>query len=178
MSACAWGSTFSRWIFIETTTSRGRGPASGRAPHNASSGSIALSENGDAPSSSKCRQLCTSSMRVSSLRDFPSFSQGYRPEAFSFWYQTASREYMASSHRRRYEEGVRQWLASTPPRRAVWLEAEATSERQAAFAIVAHVPNGAGGIQSMELGYTNIHPETVRVRTKGATDFAKYFSSP
>jgi hypothetical protein len=93
-------------------------------------------------------------------------------------YQTACREYMASSDRRRYEEGVREWLARTPPRRAVWLEAEATPERQAAFVIVAHVPDGAGGIQTMELGYTNIHPETVHVQTKGATEFAKYFSSP
>jgi len=93
-------------------------------------------------------------------------------------YQTALREYMASSQRLRYEEGVRQWLASTPPRRAVWLEAEATPERQAAFAIVAHVPNGAGGIQSMKIRYTNIHPETVHVRTKGANEFAQYFSSP
>jgi hypothetical protein len=93
-------------------------------------------------------------------------------------YQTACREYMASSDRRRYEEGVREWLARTPPRRAVWLEAEATPERQAAFVIVAHVPDGAGGIQSMELGYTNIHPETVHVQTKGAAEFAKYFSSP
>ena len=92
-------------------------------------------------------------------------------------YQTAFREYMASSQRLRYEEGVRQWLASTPPRRAVWIEAEATPERQAALTIVAHVPNGAGGIQSMELGYTNIHPETVHGRTKGAKALAKYFSS-
>jgi hypothetical protein len=92
-------------------------------------------------------------------------------------YQTALREYMASFQRRRYEEGVRQWLASTPPRRAVWLEAEATPERQAAFGIVAHVHNSAGAIQSMELGYTNVHPESVRVRTKGAREFAKYFSS-
>lgn len=93
-------------------------------------------------------------------------------------YQTAVREYTALSHRRRYEEGVRQWLARTPPRRAVWIEAEATPERQAAFAIVAHVPDGAGGIQSMELGYTNIHPDSVHVHAKRATEFAKYFSSP
>ena len=44
--------------------------------------------------------------------------------------------------------------------------------------LVAHVPNGAGGIQSMKIGYTNIHPETVHVRTKGANEFAQYFSSP
>jgi hypothetical protein len=92
-------------------------------------------------------------------------------------YQTACREYMAEAKRRQYEEGVLRWLAQVAPGRAVWLEAEATPERQAAFAIVAHVPDGSGGVRSMELGYTNIHPETVHVHTKGAAEFARYFAS-
>jgi hypothetical protein len=92
-------------------------------------------------------------------------------------YQSACREYMAPSKRRQYEEGVRHWLARTPPRRSVWLEAEASPERQAVLAIVAHVPDGTGGILSMELGSTAIHPEIVHGQTRGITEFAKYFSS-
>jgi hypothetical protein len=93
-------------------------------------------------------------------------------------YQTACRESMAPSKRQQYEDGVRHWLARTPPRRAVWLEAEASPERQAMLAMVAHVPDGRGGILSMELGSTNIHPETVHVQARGTTEFAKYFLSP
>jgi hypothetical protein len=93
-------------------------------------------------------------------------------------YQTATRESMALSKRRQYEERLRQWLARIPPRRAVWLEAEATPEHQASLAITAHVPDGTGGVLSMELGSTELHPETVRVQTRSATEFTKYFSSP
>jgi hypothetical protein len=89
-------------------------------------------------------------------------------------FQTVLRDYMDPHKRQRYEDGMRQWLAGVPPRRAAWLEAETTSH-PGSLAITAHVPDGAGGVSSMSLALTHVHPAVVGVHAQEAKRLAQYF---
>jgi hypothetical protein len=95
-------------------------------------------------------------------------------DALLIVYQTIVRDYMDTQRRDRYEDGMRRWLASLPARRAVWIEGETTSH-PAALDITAHVPDGAGGVSSMSLANTHVHPAVVDVHAQEVRRFAAYF---
>ena len=104
----------------------------------------------------------------------PAILSALPEKALLFVYQTVLRDYMEPQRRARYEDGMRRWLAGVPPRRAVWIEAETTSH-PASLAITTHVPDGAGGVSSMELALTHVHPVVVGVHAQEARRFAAYF---
>jgi hypothetical protein len=93
-------------------------------------------------------------------------------------FQTTVRDYMEKSKRGRYEEGMRHWLAGTPAGRVLWIEAEPTSlvGTAASFAIIAHVPDGSGGLRSATLARTTDHPTIVDVDRQTADEFMQYFN--
>jgi hypothetical protein len=97
-------------------------------------------------------------------------------ESILFVYQTIVRNYMDVAKRERYEEGMRKWLAGVRPGRAVWLEAE-TTNRPASLAITAHVPDGSGGLRSITLALTNVHPVVIEEYAQGVADFVDYFKT-
>lgn len=95
-----------------------------------------------------------------------------------FVYQTLIAEYMERAKRKQYEDGMRRWLAPLPPRRAVWVEAESAPDRPSGtVGIDAHVPDGSGGIRTINLGWTSVHPTSVHGRLAGAREFTEYFAT-
>jgi hypothetical protein len=88
-------------------------------------------------------------------------------------YQTSVRAYMQKEKRERYEAGMMQWLAAVSPGRVAWIEMEATAHG-ASLAIVAHMPDGRGGVRSTRLGLTSAHPSVVEISAQGARDFAEW----
>ncbi len=99
-------------------------------------------------------------------------------KAVLFIYQTLVAEYMDRAKRKQYEDGMRRWLAPLPPRRAVWVEAESAPDRPSGtVGIDAHLPDGSGGIRTINLGWTSVHPTSVHGRLAGAKEFTEYFAT-
>jgi hypothetical protein len=93
-------------------------------------------------------------------------------------YQTVTAEYMDPMKRDQYESGMRRWLARCSPRRAVWVEAECSPDRpSAAMQITAHVPDGAGAVRTINLGWTSVHPSVVHVNATGAGELKAHFAA-
>ncbi len=98
-------------------------------------------------------------------------------KALIILYQTLVAEYMDRARRKQYEDGIRRWLARLPLRKAVWLEAETVPEGpSASLGISAHIPDGSGGVRSLNLGWTGVHPTAVHVHGPGAREFMEYFA--
>ena len=92
-------------------------------------------------------------------------------------YQTLVGEYMDPAKRKQYEEGLHRWLATVSPGRGVWIEGECWPDRpSASMHIVAYVPDGSGGVRSIELGWTAVHPTIVHVNGAGVKEFKDYFA--
>jgi hypothetical protein len=85
-------------------------------------------------------------------------------------YQSILRDYLPEPVRVAYQEGMRAWLAATPPGAAAWLELEAVdhADRRWPCAITAHLPGG-----SLVLGRCGYHPDEVRVDAAAAAAFAE-----
>jgi hypothetical protein len=78
-------------------------------------------------------------------------------------YQTVVRDYLGPEEREEYEGGMRAWLATHPPGRALWVELEGVDGEagETPAAIVAHVRPPRGELRSIELGRCGYHPSRV-----------------
>ncbi len=81
--------------------------------------------------------------------------------------QTVVRDYLDPGDRREYERGMREWLATHPPGDALWIELEAVDESAREAALVVHLRGRDGGLRSVELGRSAMHPSRIR-RAPGA----------
>jgi hypothetical protein len=90
-------------------------------------------------------------------------------------YQTLVRDYIETDKGGRYEKTMRRWIASVPRGRAAWIELEAASAARGgtSFDIVAHVPDGRGGVQSLTLASTTSLPITLDVQGQSAAEFVQ-----
>jgi hypothetical protein len=87
------------------------------------------------------------------------------PGRRSLAYQTIMRDYLDPAELARYQEGMRRWLSSTPPGRALWVELEVTPEAPKGgrpAAITAHVHTAHGDIRSLVLAHCEPHPRVVQ----------------
>jgi hypothetical protein len=94
-------------------------------------------------------------------------------DALVLAYQTLMRDYLQPADREEYEEGMRDWLATHPAGRALWVELEPVGGGDAlAAAIVAHVRGPGGGVRSIELARCGVHPSQLEVRRGRAAELA------
>lgn len=95
-------------------------------------------------------------------------------EAVLFVVQTVMRAYMDVERRELYMRAMRSWLAATPRGRVAWLELELEpgSPSDPPAAILAHVPDGDGGVSDHLLARCSYHPRELDVRP-GAQTFAR-----
>ncbi len=97
------------------------------------------------------------------LRDLAAGAESGGGGAVWLAYQSLVREYLGPS-REPYLDGMRHWLASMPPGRALWIELEdpphgATRERPTA--ILGHVRGPDGSVVDLVLGRCEYHPVEV-----------------
>jgi hypothetical protein len=87
-------------------------------------------------------------------------------------YQTVMRDYLEPAARVAYESGMRDWLGSHPPAKALWVELEAAEDEHDApmpGALVAHVRTPWGELRDLELARCTLHPLRLDVR-RGAVE--------
>lgn len=89
------------------------------------------------------------------------------PDALVLAYQTVVREYLDPEERAEYEDGMRAWLGTHPPGRALWVELEQADGEAIEAALVAHARAPMGDVRSVELARCGFHPAEVR-RVPGA----------
>jgi hypothetical protein len=101
---------------------------------------------------------------------------GAQTNALVLAYQTVMRDYLEPAERLAYESGMRDWIRSHPPGKAVWVELEsapadeddrATATMQGA--LVAHVRAPWGEVRDLELTRCTLHPLRLDVR-RGAVE--------
>jgi hypothetical protein len=90
-------------------------------------------------------------------------------------YQALVRDYIETDKVGRYEQTMRNWIANVPRGRAAWIELEAATAARGgtSFDIVAHVPDGRGGVQSLILASTTSLPITLDVQSQSAAAFVR-----
>jgi hypothetical protein len=82
-------------------------------------------------------------------------------------YQTMLREDLEPGERAEYEDGMREWVASHPPGRCLWIELEPATgrlDRPSPAALVAHVRSPWGEVRELELARAAQHPLRIEVR--------------
>jgi len=82
-------------------------------------------------------------------------------------YQTVMRDYLEPTERAEYEDGMREWVASHPPGRSLWVELEPLAglvEGPAPGSIVAHVRSPWGEVRDLELARCGLRPLRLDVR--------------
>lgn len=87
------------------------------------------------------------------------------PATLVIAYQTVMRDYLAPEERAEYESGMRGWLGTHPPGRALWVELEegaAGRDAELPAAITAHVRSPTGEVESFELARCGFHPIRIR----------------
>jgi len=86
-------------------------------------------------------------------------------------YQTVMRDYLEPSVREEYEDGMRDWLATHPPGRALWVELEPVGEDSGMEgAITAHVRAPWGELRTIVLARCALHPRSLDVRHAGVAE--------
>ncbi len=93
---------------------------------------------------------------------------------FVLAYQTFVRGYLEPSRQEAYVRGMRAWLASLAPGRAVWIECEMGDGGDPQFPaqMVAHA-NVAGGVRALPIARCGYHPRTVKVDTAAAEELRR-----
>ncbi len=94
------------------------------------------------------------------------------PEALVLAYQTLVRDSLDPDEREEYEGGMRAWLGTHPPRRALWIELEKVGGGGEAAAIVAHVRAPLGDLREIELARCGVHPGVLRRSPAGEAELA------
>jgi hypothetical protein len=92
-----------------------------------------------------------------------------QPDALVLAYQTVMRDYLEPAEREEYEAGMRDWLGTHPPGRALWVELEPLGDGHAlAATLVVHVRAPSGAPTSLELARCGVHPTRVELRRGAA----------
>jgi hypothetical protein len=88
---------------------------------------------------------------------------GAEREALVIAYQTVVRDYLSSGEHAEYVAGMRDWLASHPPGRTLWVELETApgGGSDLTCALVAHVREAAGEVATLVLARCGPHPEVL-----------------
>jgi hypothetical protein len=92
---------------------------------------------------------------------------GAETSALVLAYQTVVRDYLEPAERAEYEDGMREWVASHPPGRTLWVELEplvGAVEGSAPGALVAHVRSPWGEVRDLELAHCGLHPLRLEIR--------------
>jgi hypothetical protein len=87
------------------------------------------------------------------------------PGALVLAYQTVVRDYLPPEERAEYEAGMREWLATHPAGRALWVELEGGRDPASpdlACALVAHVRAPGGEVRDLALARCGYHPAVLR----------------
>ncbi|HEX9398958.1 MAG TPA: DUF2332 family protein [Anaeromyxobacter sp.] len=96
---------------------------------------------------------------------------GAETTALVLAYQTVMRDYLEPSEREEYEDGMRDWLATHPPGRALWVELEPVAEDSGApGAITTHVRTPWGELRTIVLARCGLHPRRLEVRHAGVAE--------
>jgi hypothetical protein len=88
-------------------------------------------------------------------------------------YQTVLRDYLEPSERAAYESGMRDWIRSHPPGKAVWVELEAADGEDRSptpGALVAHARAPWGDLLDLELARCTMHPLLLDVDRRAAEE--------
>jgi hypothetical protein len=95
------------------------------------------------------------------------------PDALVLAYQTLLRDYLDPAERDEYEAGMRDWLGTHPPARALWVELELVGGGDPrTAAIVAHVRARSGALRTLELARCGAHPARLDVREGAAAELS------
>lgn len=91
-----------------------------------------------------------------------------------FVVQTIVAAYMDAERRDTYQRAMRSFIASTPRGRVAWLELELdrTLPTEPPAGLIAHVPDGDGGVHDLMLARCSYHPREISVRA-GAQQFQR-----
>jgi hypothetical protein len=91
-----------------------------------------------------------------------------------FIVQTLVSAYMDAERRDAYERAMRSFIASSPRGRVAWLELELdrASPTEPPAALIAHVPDGDGGVHDLMLARCSYHPRVIDIRA-GAQQFQR-----
>jgi hypothetical protein len=98
---------------------------------------------------------------------------GAQMSALVLAYQTVMRDYLEPADRAAYEDGMRDWIASHPAGRALWVELEAADAEHAGplpGALVAHVRAPWGELRDLELARCTLHPLQLDVRRRAVEE--------
>ena len=83
------------------------------------------------------------------------------------------RDYLEPAERAEYEDGMREWVASHPPGRTLWVELESlagTVDGPAPASILAHVRSPWGEVRDLELARCGMHPLRLDVHRPAAEE--------
>jgi len=95
-------------------------------------------------------------------------------DAVLFVVQTVVAAYMDPDRRDTYQRAMRSFIASTPRGRVAWIELELdhTLPGEPPASLIAHVPDGDGGVNDLLLARCSYHPREITVRA-GAQSFQR-----
>jgi hypothetical protein len=88
-------------------------------------------------------------------------------------FQTIVRDYLDPASNQAYEGAMRGWLATMPRGSALWVELEIDHREPSAerpTVLLAHVPDGNGGVVDLPLAHTNYHPKDLAVNGDAARE--------
>jgi hypothetical protein len=86
-------------------------------------------------------------------------------------YQTLLRDFLPPGERAEYEEGMREWLATHPPGRALWVELEPVGNgAELTGALRAHARAPWGELRTLELARCALHPLRLEVEHAAAAE--------
>jgi hypothetical protein len=82
-------------------------------------------------------------------------------------FQTLVRDYLDPDERDEYAAGMRAWLGTQPPGRALWVELEKEGDGGEEAALVAHVRAPLGDLRTIPLASCDVHPTRIARRREG-----------